>query len=169
MDETSDYSALYLKTNVFFEREGLFRPLTVLSTAPALAGLSRKRSLHTIIPLKRFWIITAENPLSQKQTQAQNQDLMERLGKDLVHQAISHEAVTCKSHDGLWQENSFAVPRQAHLKNDELEKLIIALAGKYLQNSAFSFYGTTMQILPVLRPDIRGQTRYFIHAVQTDH
>ena len=162
----ADISAMYLSTNVFFELDDLFQSLTVLSTNSNLPGYK-----HEILPsikdlLKRFWIVTAENPFSQKQTKAQNAALMEKLANDLIQRGIRYEPVTCKSADGLWEEQSFAVPRQPHLKANEVEDLVIALAGKYLQNSVFSFYGNTMKILPVLRTDIRGQSRYFVYGAR---
>jgi hypothetical protein len=55
------------------------------------------------------------------------------------------------------------VSRQERLKSHEVENLVIALAGKYLQNSVFSFSGNFMKILPVLRPDITGQTNYYVY------
>ena len=169
IDEPSDFAALYLKTNVFFQLDDLFESLTVLSTSPEMAGFEHERFPSLKGLLKRFWIITAENPLSQKQTPAQNAALMEKLGTDLLGQGLKFEPVTCKSSDGLWVEQSFAVPRQDHLKNEEVENLILALAGKYLQNSVFSFYGNTMKILPVLRTDIKGQARYFVYVPKQNH
>lgn len=161
--------ALYLSTNITFEVDDLFDPYTVLSANPQLPGFS-----HQLIPrlqglLKRFWIITAANPLSKEHTNVQNAALNEKLQKDLNELGLRCEPVTCKSADGKWTEHSFAISRQENLKNKEVENLIIALAGKYLQNSVFSFSGKTMKILPVLRPDIQGQATYYVHEPSTNN
>jgi hypothetical protein len=153
----------YLSTNITFELDDLFDPFTVLSTNSQLPAHK-----HDMIPriqdlLKRFWIITAANPLSKEHTKVQNAAFNEKLQKDLNELGLSYEPVTCKSADGKWTEHSFAVSRQDNLKSQEVENLIIALAGKYLQNSVFSFSGNIMKILPVLRPDIRGQANYYVY------
>lgn len=160
---------LYLSTNITFEVDDLFDPFTVLSTNPQLPGFS-----HQLFPrlqdlLKRFWIITAANPLSNEHTKVQNAALNEKLQKDLNELGLRYEPVTCKSADGKWTEHSFAVSRQENLKNQEVENLIIALAGKYLQNSVFSFSGKTMKILSVLRPDIQGQATYYVYEPSTNY
>jgi hypothetical protein len=155
--------ALYLSTNITFELNDLFQPFTVLSTNSQLPGYS-----HQIFPrlkdlLKRFWIMTAANPLSEEHSKAQNAALNEKLQRDLNKVGLKYQPVTCTSADGKWTEQSFAVARQDTLKSQAVENLIIALAGKYLQNSVFSFSGNTMKILPVLRPDITGKANYFVY------
>jgi len=153
----------YLQTNVVFELDDLFAPFTVLSTQPQMPGFQRQLLPRIQDLLKRFWIITAANPYSQELSKTQNEALNEKLEKDLKYLSLKFELVTCTSVDGKWTEKSFAISRQAHLKNEDVENLVIALAGKYLQNSVFSFSGNTMKILPVLRPDIRGQSTYYVY------
>ncbi len=154
---------LYLSTNVIFECDDLFYPLTLLSTKPQLDGYQRSPFPRLQDLLKRFWIITAANPFSQELSRAQNEALNEKLEKDLKGLGLKYELVTCTSADATWTEQSFAVSRQAGIKNQDVENLVIALAGKYLQNSVFSFAGNTTKILPVLRPDIRGQASYYVY------
>jgi hypothetical protein len=161
--------ALYLSTNITFETDDLFDPFTVLSTNPQLLGYSHQMFPRLQDLLKRFWVITASNPLSKEHTKVQNAALNEKLQKDLNGLGLRYEPVICKSADGKWTEDSFAVPRQDRLKNQQVENLIIALAGKYLQNSVFSFSGKTMKILPVLRPDIQGQATYYVYEPSTNY
>jgi len=153
----------YLSTIITFEMDDLFDPFTVLSANSHLPGYSHQMFPRLQDLLKRFWIITAANPLSEEHSKAQNAALNEKLQKDLNQLGLKYEPVTCTSADGKWTEHSFAVSRQDNLKSQEVENLIIALAGKYLQNSVFSFSGNIMKILPVLRPDIKGQANYYVY------
>jgi hypothetical protein len=161
--EAKELHELYLSTNITFELDDLFDPFTVLSTNSQLLGFRHQPLPRLKDLLKRFWIITAANPLSESHSKAQNVAFNEKLQEDLHNLGLRYEPVTCMSADGKWTEHSFAVSRQERLKSQEVENLVIALAGKYLQNSVFSFSGNTMKILPVLRPDIRGQASYYVY------
>jgi hypothetical protein len=167
--ENKALPALYLSTNITFELDDLFDPFTVLSTNSQLPGFRHQPLPRLKDLLKRFWIITAANPLSEEHSKAQNTAFNEKLQTDLDSLGLRYEPVTCTSADGKWSEHSFAVPRQERLKSQEVENLVIALAGKYLQNSVFGFSGNNMKILPVLRPDIRGQTNYYVYEPASEH
>ena len=161
--EAKELHELYLSTNITFELDDLFDPFTILSTNSQLPGFRHQPLPRLRDLLKRFWIITAANPLSEEHSKAQNVAFNQKLQADLDRLGLRYEPVTCTSADGKWIEHSFAVSRQERLKSQEVENLVIALAGKYLQNSVFSFSGNFMKILPVLRPDITGQTNYYVY------
>ena len=49
--------------------------------------------------MKRFWIITAANPLSKEHTKVQNAALNEELQKELNELGLRYAPVICKSAD----------------------------------------------------------------------
>jgi hypothetical protein len=159
-----ELAEMYLQTNVIFQTDDLFEPFTVLSTLHSLPDVQRMKFTGLTNFLKRFWVITSDNPLSEKKTLKQNAPFRQLLELDLQSFGIRYEPVECISHDGTWRESSYAVSRQPGLKDEQIQNCLLALAGKYGQNAIFSFSGNKMKVIPALRPEIIGEKSYFIHG-----
>jgi hypothetical protein len=105
------------------------------------------------------WIITAQNPESSGTFLGkEGEEVMVRLGRELVHNRIYFEPVTCGSPDRLHLEESFAL----QTKNQEEVAVLHEIARKYSQNAVFRFAGSSQQVVSIMGNDFNGEVSYKI-------
>jgi len=162
--DLSGLSILYLSTTVTIKSDDLFgTEYIVLSPLEALPGHSLLESSLPSQQVADCWIITAENPFSQSFDPADNELRTKALREDLESHAIYFTDAEARATEGEWKEQSFVVWRKQRKNGLVIKNLLVALAGKYLQNAIFEYSSGTMTIVPALNTEVGGSRTYYTH------
>lgn len=112
------------------------------------------------------WIITAQNPESSGTFLGkEGEQVMVRLGRELVHNQILFEPVTCGSPDRSHLEESFAL----QTKNEKEVAALHEIARKYSQNAVFRFVDSKQHVVSMTGKDFNGQIFYDITKSREDY
>lgn len=96
-----------------------------------------------------LWVITAENPYSQRLIDEENSQRQQTLFNELTEKGIEAFEAQCSSPDGTWSEQSFAVPvnKESALK---IQGIIHELARSFGQNAVFKITQSNLSVISTL-------------------
>ena len=135
----------------------------MLSPLETLPGHSLLDSTLPSEQIADCWIITAENPFSQSFDPVDNELRTKALREDLESYAIDFNYAEARANEGEWKEQSFVLWSKQRKNGLVTKNLLVALAGKYLQNAIFEYSSGTMTIVPALNTEVGGSRTYYTY------
>jgi len=164
LDKDHELASAYLDTMLVFDFVDLFGPTQyAFSAREELAGWKRADSASRSFFDSLFWVISAHNPYSIKVSDEENIRANEELLRDLMNFNFQLQPVSCRAVDGSWSEESFAVTKLGKTLAEVTETLM-ALGGKYKQNSIFQISNSRLKVIPVLNRKILGETDCYFYS-----